>query len=378
MNRIRKIITVVSRSFSTSLFSFLISFVGIYSYGKTIWGEFIQLFTWILLIAFLTSFGNKDYLLRKYSNKPSKIALYYSNNVVSRMLLLIISIVLFFFFPFHIAIASVILIVLIFIYQSFESLIIYHQKFLKQLIAESIGFLLIITYFLVNKTYNLEMLIYVFSASFFVKISFLIIDFKKYFIVKNIHFSLDELKKSFSFFLIIFSGFIASKIDLYIVNVIMPKESISVYQIGITAFLLLQSVSYLLILPFNKHLYRLKLQSIKKIKKTLYLVALPIVVIGSFMIWFIFERIINLNLPICFYYIGGISSIPTYFFIVDIIQHYRNKEEKIILKINLIAAFINLTLSIILINKLAIIGALMSVLITQIVLVILYKTKWIK
>ncbi len=373
MSKIYKIIIAVSRSFSVPLFGFLISLLGIKFYGKEYWGDFIYTFTWILLFAFLANFGNKDYLLRKYSNNPSEIAVFFTNNFLSRMLILLVSFVLFIIFPTKIAIASTILIFLIFIYQSLDSLVIYHQLFLRQLIAEVIGFALIITFFLSKKPYHLETIIYVYCISYGLKISIFLGNLKTYFSFKKGMISIQELKKSFAFFLIVFSGFIASKIDLYVVNLTMSKEHISEYQIGITAFLLLQSLAYLIILPFNKHLYRLNKDVIQKIKKQLAYISVPVVVTGTISIWFILEKIAKLDLSLVFYMFGALSSLPTYFYIMNVMLFYKQKKERIIIKISFIAAICNLILSFILIHNYGIIGGVISVFVTQLVVLVFYK-----
>jgi O-antigen/teichoic acid export membrane protein len=190
--------------------------------------------------------------------------------------------------------------------------------------------------------------------------------------------SFNEFKAALGFFLLGLSGWIASKADLYIVNFTMPKEQISQYQIAITAFLLIQSLSYLIIMPFNKHLYRLPLKSIAKIKRLVALISFPIVAIGTFGIWVILEKIAILNLPISFYIIGGLASLPIYFIIVDIMMYYRNNKENTILKINSLVALINIIISFLLIQKMGIMGAIISVLISKYCALSFYKFKLIK
>ena len=136
MRKYLKIVSNIFRSFSLPIFSFTLSILGIRFFGKQNWGEFIFVLTIINFFAFLGNYGNKDFLLRKYSTNPSNIITYFSTSFSTRIVLLLVSLSLFFLVPNTIALLSILLIFLIYTYQSFDSLIIYHQRFLYQLIAE--------------------------------------------------------------------------------------------------------------------------------------------------------------------------------------------------------------------------------------------------
>jgi O-antigen/teichoic acid export membrane protein len=380
MQKYYKIIYNIFRSFSLPIFSFTLSIIGIRFFGKLNWGEFIYVFTLINFFAFLGNFGNKDFLLRKYSNNPSKIIDYFTISFSSRILLLLLlfSISMLFILPTKTALISFILILLIYTYQSFDSLVIFHQKFLQQLIAECLGFTIIIAWFFYNFNFDLSNLLFAYIVSYTFKIVILGIVFRKEIQFLTFNISIDELKKSFPSFLIIFSGFLASKIDLYIVNFKLSSDKIAEYQLGITAFLLLQSLSYLIILPFNKHIYRLKPISIQKIKNKLAYISIPLIVLGSFFIWILLEHIAKINLLTEFYVLGAFASIPNFFYILDVLLLYKNKKENIILKISLVGSFMNLVLSYNLIEFYGILGAITSVLITQYIVLIFYKLNFIK
>ncbi|MBC3845573.1 hypothetical protein H8K90_04190 [Winogradskyella echinorum] len=378
MNRLLLIGINTIRGFSGPVFNFLIALFAIKYYGKEDWGTMINVLLSVFLIVFIISWGNKDYLIRKYSQQPSKVYNAFYSNFFSRSLLLPLALLLLLFFPLNIACWSIILVVLMHSYNALESLVIYHQKFGAQFIAELIAFSLILSSIFYFKSFSLETFLKLYCITFLFKFLWVIIALKLwnedfYFKISSI-----EFKASFWFFMLGLSGWVASKIDLYIVNFTMTKAQISEYQIAITAFLLIQSLSYLIILPFNKHLYRLPAKSIAEIKRMLALISFPIVAICTFALWLILEKIALLNLPIKFYILGGLASIPTYFFIVDIIMYYRNKKESSILKINFINAILNLILTYILIQEMGIMGAIISVFINQCSFLCFYKLKLIK
>jgi O-antigen/teichoic acid export membrane protein len=378
MNKIILIGVNTIRGFSGPIFNFLIALYGIKIFGKKDWGTMINALLSIFLIVFIISWGNKEYLIRKYSKQPAKVYYAFYSNFFSRSLLLPLSLSIFLFFSVQNAIWCIALVILMHTYNAFESLVIYHQKFGAQFIAETIAFGIIFSCILYFENFNLVIFLKLYCLVFLFKLIFLIINlkiWKEHFLFKI---SLNDFKGGFGFFMLGLSGWFASKADLYIVNFTMPKEQVSEYQIVITAFLLIQSLSYFIILPFNKHFYRLPEKTILKIKKAVAFASLPLVAISTIVVWFILEKIAFLNLPISFYIIGGLSCIPTYFFIVDIMIYYKNKKENSVLKINFINAFVNLILTFILIQQMELLGAIVSVFINQCSVLCFYKLKLIK
>lgn len=378
MKKYYKILHNIFRSFSTPLFSFTLSILGIRLFGKENWGDFIYVWTIINFFTFLGNFGNKDFLLRKFSANPSKIIQYFSVSFSSRIVVLSFSLLLFFIVNPITALYSIVLIIAIFTYQSLESLIIYHQKFLAQLYAEFFGFAMICILFLNDFKFTLPFLITTYIASYFLKIITIAFALKSELKFFKFYFSINELKKSFPFFLIILSSWIASKIDLYVVNFKLNNAQIAKYQLAITAFFLLQSLSYLIIVPFNKHLYRLPSSAIHKIKIKLGYISVPTIVVGTLIIWAILKYIALLNVSTFFYIFGGLASLPIFFYVIDIMLCYRNKKENKILKINVISAVINVALTYYLIDFYGITGAIATVFISQLVILTFYKFNIIK
>ena len=378
MNKLLKIILNISRSLAVPVFNFLIAIIGINYLGKENWGDFIQILLWIYVVVFIANFGNKDWLLREYSKNPSKIYEQFSIAFVSRSVFLTLSLILLFFFSPKLALISILLSVTIYFYQSLESLVIYKQQFLAQLIAEIIGFILISSFiFYYKNNPKKETLLLLYSIAFLLKFMIVFwalkIDLKQ----TKFQFSKAQLKQLLPFFLIGFSGWLSSKVDLYVVNSYFTddKSQLAEYQLLITAFLMLQAFSAMIIYPFSKHLFRLPEKAIKKIKRLLIVVSFPLVIIGSFSIWYVFEIMLALNIDRELYIVGGLASFPIYFFIIDIIIFYKNKNERKVMYINFFAAIFKFVLSLILISNYGVLGVLMTVLISNYLLLVLYKTK---
>ena len=79
-----------------------IPFLVIHYASKEIWGEFVSYLLYSLLVIQIINWGNKEYLLRKFSEAPNKIKINFSTNFVSRFPLVLISFLIgFFFFKFE-------------------------------------------------------------------------------------------------------------------------------------------------------------------------------------------------------------------------------------------------------------------------------------
>lgn len=378
MNKIFKIILNIARTFAVPGFNFLVALIGVKFLGKENWGGFVQLLIWVYLVAFIANFGNKDFLIREYSKKPSSIDQAFFSSLISRSIFLILSLILFLFFSYKTALACILLCSLLFIYQSFESLILYYQKFLIHVIAEIIGLIVIVASILTADSLKPNDLLFIYSVAFLLKILVVFPSLKLNIKAKIFNFSYDQILLSFPFFILGLSGWLASKIDIYMVNIFLQKKELAEYQLLITAFLLVRSLAALMIYPYSKHIYRLQQPSIIKIKRLVANAAFPIVMICTICIWFVFENVIHLNLSYYLYILGAISCFPVYFFIIDIFMYYKDKNEKKVMYISFGAAIFSLLLSTLLIPFCGIMGALITVAVTQFIILFVYRFKLVK
>ena len=365
MNRYLQLFFSLLKMVSVPLLNFMTLFLGIKFYGKENWGEFISISIWIFFMAFMAKWSGQNYLSKEFNKNTSTYLSIFYSNILERCVLLLPSIALFFIFPFQEALSAVILLILLFIYNSYEALIVYNQKFQFQFLAEITGMIIIFIGFVVFPVFSLTTIFYVLSVSYLVKICMLLVTFKHSFEKINISFSFMNLVHTFPFFLIGFSGWLASKCDIYVVSIFFSKKELSEYQILISFFLMLQAIPAYLILPVNKHLFRLSHISIKKIKKKLALIALPIIVLSSLFIWFVITFFIKIQFSFLIYFFATLSTIPTFFYLVDMMQLYKKNKEKIIMKLSFVTASLNLIILFLLTPNFRILGAIISICIAQ-------------
>lgn len=365
MNRYLQLFFSLLKLVSMPLLNFLTLFLGIKFYGKENWGEFISISIWIFFIAFIAKWSGQNYLIKEFSKNTSNYLNIFYSNILERCTLLLPSIVLFFIFPFSIACSSFLLILLIFIYNSYDVLLVYKNKLELQLTTEITGILIVIIGFFLFPIFNLTTILYLFCLSFFAKISILFFCFNHSFKKIIIVFSFKNILTTYPFFLIGFSGWLASKSDIYVVSYFFTKKELSEYQMLISCFLILQAIPAYLVLPINKHLFRMSDNSIKKIKIKLLGITIPVVAIFSLTIWFCLKSFMQIEYDVIIYFLISISTIPTFIYIIDILQLIRNNKEKAVMKFSFIIVALNLTLLLMLVPHFKILGAIISVCISQ-------------
>lgn len=372
----RKLITIsihTIQGFANSVFNFLIVIFGTKMFGKAAWGDLINVMIWVFFTSFLFGWGNRDHLLRAYSKHPSKIYDAFFSNFFSRCFFLPFALLLFFFFPFQIAGWAVALVVLIFTYTSLNTLVIHNQKFGAQLLAESIGFAIIFGSIFYIEKFSLVTFLQVYVLAILVKL--FLLGFKLHFWRKSFSatISITEFKAGFPFFILGLSGWLVSKTDIYMVDLYLKPSQLPDYQILITAFLMLQALAYYVTIPFTKHVYRVSDKVVQKIKYKLYAVSLPLTILGGFAIWFIMEYLIQLGFSYKYYIVGMCIALPCYFYILNVMELVKNHQERIIVYISFFAFFVSTSLILLLIKTYEIFGVLLSIAITQWVILIAYK-----
>tara|TARA_R110002049_G_scaffold309292_2_gene520359 strand:- start:20065 stop:21204 length:1140 start_codon:yes stop_codon:yes gene_type:complete len=373
MRRLRTIGINTIQGFANPAFNFLIIVFGVKTFGKTNWGSLINVMLWVFFVTFLFGWGNRDYLLRKYSEEPGKMYHAFFSNILSRSLLLPFVLLLFLFFPVHIAFWAIILVVLTFTYSSLSTLVVYYQKFSEQLFAEIVAFTIIFVSIFYFETFDLETFLKIYTTAIATKLILLSIRINFWKERFSATISIQEFKAGLPFFILGLSGWLISKVDIYLVDFYLEKSQLAEYQLFITAFLMLQALSAYIIIPFTKHIYRVSDEVVQKMKYKLYLAAFPLTIVGGFAIWIVMEEFIKLKFSYEYYVLGGLIALPCYFYTINIMELIKTHKERIIICISTFGFFVNISFIFFLIETYEILGVLSSVCITQWVVLIVYK-----
>ena len=372
----RKIITIginTLQGFSSPAFSFLIVILGVKFFGKEHWASLINVMLWVFFTSFMFGWGNREHLLRAFSEAPNKMYHAFFSNFLSRCLLLPFSLGLLYFFPTKIAVSAIALVVLNFIYSSFGTLVVYHQRFGVQLVAEFVAFGIILSSLFCLDTFDLHRFLNIYIIAFSAKLLLLSLKlnfWKEPFTAKI---SLNEFKYGFPFFILGLSGWLLSKTDIYAVDYFLNKTQLAEYQLLITSFLMLQALAAYITIPFTKHVYRVSKKVILKMRFKLYAISLPLTIIGIFTIWFIMEYFVQLGFSFEYYILGGFLALPCFFYTLDVMELMKNHKEQIIICISSLGFLVTVFLIYLLIEPYGVFGVLTSVTISQWTVLVLYK-----
>ncbi|MBC8757586.1 hypothetical protein H2O64_23160 [Kordia sp. YSTF-M3] len=372
----RRLITIgmnTIQGFASPAFNFLIVVFGVKVFGKADWASLINVMLWVFFVSFLLGWGNRDHLLRKYSQEPGQMYHAFFSNFLSRSLLLPFALLLLLFFPFNISLWAILLVVLTFSYASLSTLVVYHQRFSAQLVAEIVAFGIIFGSIFYFETFDLETFLQLYALAITVKLCLLSVQLNFWKESFSATISIQEFKAGLPFFILGLSGWLVSKVDIYVVDFYLEKSQLAEYQLLITAFLMLQAMAAYITIPFTKHVYRVSDEVVQKMKYKLYAAAFPLTILGGFAIWFVMEYFVELGFSYEYYVVGGLIALPCYFYTLNIMELMKNHKERTIIYISFFGFFVNISLIFFLIETYEIFGVLLSVCITQWLVMIIYK-----
>lgn len=356
----------------------VIPFLVIHFSSKEIWGSFVTIFLYSLLALQFISWGNKEYLLRKFSENPSKISVAFSENLMTRFpLVILFFIISFFVFPVSYGFWITIWLVGRYWNQSVEALLLYQKEFNKSIVIEVLSFIGFgITFYFLKSEITVYLLLIIYSCYQFFKGLLYILLFKKFILFQKTSFQIDYFKASFSLFLLSILGFLGSKVDVYVVEHFGNKIITADYQIINSLLVFVMSITAFIYSPFTKIIYRNSEDVIEKTKKTLAYFGLLIVPCSLLVIHFIIKFYLKSHFDITFYLITFLYVYPSYVYGLDIVNLFKQHQEKIVVKNLVVGVTVNTVLSsLFLYFQYGIAGALLGSAIAQIVVLILFKSK---
>lgn len=358
--------------------------------SRDLWGEFVSWLITAQLVAHILAWGNKEYLLRQFSQHPNQIIGAWWSAFVPRLLLLVL------ICPILIFLDGGWLLILwiapLFIAQSLDVMVIFRKHFAFAVMTETaltIGMLLAL---LLADSITQSRLFAVFIIGAWCKAlvygwryqqilnltpksplqsgegTLIHNDNKK---IPPLHAMGRGLgggvyfRLALPFFLLGLSGMLASRIDLYTLSAIAPKSDVASYQVVINILLYVQASANFILIPFVKTLYRLDKPTIQKIAMRLFVVGcliMPIAIIGiNLLVGWVYE----LSYPPMFWWMAGLFALPIFGYLPVIHRLYGQNAQVYVLWVNIIGAVCNGVLNLMLIPILGITGALTASAICQ-------------
>ena len=342
----------------------LLSLVVIRMFGLDLWGGFVIFIVGVDLFSSFINWGQKPYLLRAFSLEPAKMEQQLGKTLISRVPLLLIAITAICILPQIKAYATPVAVWLTFKWLSllFDSVIQYHRKYWNSIIAEVFAILVsLVGIYCYKDDFSENELVMIFAAASVVRLialSPLLKNLK----IKELSFA--EIKKelllALPFFGLTVAGLIQTKGDLFVVAYLLSDESLATYQVLISFLMICQTFSWIVLGPFQKNIYRINAESIQKIKSTYLKVGLGLSLLFSAALILVLNFIYLLNIPVWYSLLFFAYLFPLYYYLIETQTLLKNNGEKYLFRYNLVAAFVNITLSLVLVSFYGIIGALLS------------------
>jgi O-antigen/teichoic acid export membrane protein len=377
LNRIGFISNNALRQVLISLFNMVIPFMVIHYSSKAVWGSFVSPLLFSLLVLQIVNWGNKEYLLRQFSQSPNKINFNYSQTLCTRLpLVLVFGAVGLLWFPASFGIFILLWILGRFLSHAAEVLIIYEKEFNHSIFIELGTFALFsIAFFILRHELDVFLLLVIYSLYQFAKGLCYFVMFRAFVSVKNLKIHLSFYKSAFPFFLLSILGFLASKIDVYLIEYLGNKTMTADYQVINSLLVFVMTLSAFIYAPFTKNIYRNNAEVIDKTKQILWLSGLVIVPISFVFIYLILKYYLQLQLPLAFYAVALIYVFPSFLYGIEIVNLFRRQKEKLVVWYLFIGAASNWILSaLFLYSGYGIFGALTGSAIAQLIVLVLLKS----
>lgn len=335
------------RTFITPVTIFLVSWFVVNQYSKELWGGFVREMLLVNLLAHVLQWGNKEHLVRFFSKDSLKISDSFYKNLATRLLILIPFVLFLFFISDTIYKGCLLSLWLLglFFYQSSDSLVVYTKKFSLQVFAEILSLIIMIIYLFTRKNISLKELIFIFVVAVWIKV--LIMGFKLFPRIRSFKVDFKELLITLPFFMIGLSGLLQSRIDQYIIALYSEKEVVGTYQIFLSAFILIQALSAIIIIPFNKYLYRININLFNQIHQKIVWLGIVSVIVCSVVFIFALKHFYLIEINKIYYLVGALFAFPAFIYVPIIYMFYRVEKEKEVMYVNYIGAFFNLVLTLV-------------------------------
>ncbi len=355
----------------------VLAFFVIKQSGATNWGQVVSLQLVYYIAAHIVSWGNKDYLLLQFSKHPAKINQYLQQSTLTRTLVLLVPTVLLviFYYPFQTAIYLAGWIVLRFVAQAMEAIVIYEKNFSLALRSESAAFVLLLfglTFWHHNLSFQEALLLVLLShVGRVVWLMPSLISRLKGLSLKQVEPA--HLWVSVPFLLTGLIALLQLKTDLYVMNQLSTKSITGSYQVLMSFVAMLLAIPSFIINPFVKNVYRLQANQLKSLQYKFMGLGLMVSVLATPVLWVLMHYVYQLNFSVVTYLlIAALMCLP-FGYAFDIYKLYKANLQNKVLVINAVGIAIVFLCCLLLIPLLPINGALMAQLLAQIFLVLLLK-----
>ena len=213
--------------------SAIISLLAVQAAGIAVWGQFVAALVLVRLWAQVANFGSREYLLRALSREPGALTERWQRNVVSRLPLLVPGPLLFLALGADPARAAAMTAWLVasYVAQSHDAVVAFRRAFGFALGAELVSIAVTVGAIVaVGPGLTADGLIVISALVAVLKAGAMVVRFRVLdAAIVRLRPELAELRGSWPFFALTFSGAIQSRVDLYVVAALLPAVAVGQY-----------------------------------------------------------------------------------------------------------------------------------------------------
>jgi O-antigen/teichoic acid export membrane protein len=377
VNRLKLIASGGASRIIVSLQSVITSFIIIRWHSATLWGEAVVYILFLDLGFSIVAWGTSPYLIRAISFHPKKMKEEWSKSFWSRSALLAALCVAILCYPVSVKHQLILLVWALsrYVYHSYESIIQFERKFILSLIAEGIGLVIVLVPIIIfSEKIELTNLLILLTASSIAKSQICLFSFRT--LLSPPTFSRQYFIVAFPFLLLTFSAMLQQRADLYCVAYLLPKKETATYQVFINLIIFGQFMASLLLSPFAKNIYRLPKNSLLKLEKRFMLSGIVFSALSIGGIFIAIQYLYQLTIDPTLYIIGYFYILAFYFYLLKNFELGKQLQQLRVTVFSLIASVVNIAFSIWLTPLFQLRGALLAGLAGQLVLIVLYHSKF--
>lgn len=384
--RVQAVVANAANSLLQPFSNLLVSLLVVRLASPELWGQVVSVLVVVQVAVQVIAWGNKNYLLRTFSQNPAHIGSAWRDSMAARMLLL---------FPYAAILALVgyteATLALVFLWtlglvfvQAYEVFVLYYRDFTFALAVEAAALAFMVLGVILLSWFDrlaLEVIFALFSLATAAKAGVYAWRFRRQTLqlrradqpkLKRWGVGFRYFVAAFPFFLLAISGMLASKADLYVVTALLPGAEIAKYQVLTSLLIYLQAVSNFVLLPFVRAIYRLDDAVVLKMATRLLLFGLIILGPGLVAIYLVIVYLYGFSIAPALLLLGGLMVLPTYYYSTIVYALFRDQREATVVRISWLGIAVSSLGSLALLPRLGISGALLAATGAQWVMLLAY------
>lgn len=339
----------------------VISLLIIKKYSTALWGEYVTLLLWVNFLLLFSYFGNKNYLLKQFSEQPAKIYTTWLSNFGTRFFVFGFIAIGSLFVPLFESYGILILawMFLLFFTQSFEVLILYQKDFKFNFLTELLrnGVVVVVLLFF-TATLDLKQFLQIIIGGLLIKALCYVIYYRSTLTTTRMSLDKQTLILSIPFLIPMVLGTLRTKIDSYYGTVYFTKEDLSQYQIFVSLIAIVQLGAAYMINPFIKIFYRISKKTRVIIEQQFLYLGIGVGAIGIAIIYGIIANVYDFAFSPLSYLLGYLFMISLFIHLLLINEFYKHNKQTLVAIIIGVIAVIQVALGYYTIESYQSIGAL--------------------